>query len=294
LKINREKALEILHLVVDGEATPKQSSAFFQYIETDPDVKRQYESMLMLKQFIKSRYKRKNAPESLKNEFFKNLDQNLSQNTDLPSANDHSTKSAGRRSSSSGFPVFFRYITAAAAILFFSILTIEILEKSTTGSGYNTASIDSFVYEFFTKHNGRHIQPTFQTASLEQAEIFLSENHAVNVEVPNLKSARFQGIVISEPLTGLKIPLLEYHQPENDQYIYIFSFHIPVIEKNNYFIRDSLAIKASMAQTDFQVKDVQGLHIISWKWGDIWYAAISNHNGYELASIIEPLQYELK
>ncbi len=298
MKINKDKALEILHSVVDGEATPAETYAFFRYMETDPEVKRQYESMLLLKKLIKTYYKRKKAPESLRKNLLENINQNLSLYTDLPSVNDdkpvQDSKTVHRKNKSNGISLTFRYISAAAAILFFSILTIEMLEKSTTRTQYDTASIDSFVYEYFTRHKGRHIKPTFQTASLENAENFLTENHAVDIDIPKLRNARFQGIVISETQAGSKIPLFEYFQPEADQYIYIFSFHIPTIEKENYFLRDSLAIEACITKTDFYIKDVQGLHIISWRWGDNWYSAISNHNGYELASIIEPLQYDLK
>ena len=152
-------------------------------------------------------------------------------------------------------------------------------------------NIEEYAYEHFQKHNGQYVPPTISTASLGSAEIELAQKYDMAMTIPALKNAEFKGVVYSEFVPNYKAPMLEYHLPKQDQYIYIFAFKLDKLEAFGQLDRHREAIKTCNKPQDFHVQNVNGKHVVSWKWNDIWYAAISNHDGNTLASLVEPLQY---
>lgn len=297
--LTKEEALKILTLVIDNEASAREKSAFLDYLEHDSEMKEYYRRLLSVKKLVGEKYKKREAPSSLRqfviNQVYASdplledysVSQSPSSSNESESGVILSDKTEGRKYIST----IFRYISAAAAILLFSILIIELLDRSALPDQNVIYQVERYAYNHFENHNGSYIEPTFRTASVDVAENYLSEFHSLRMTVPPVNSAAFSGVIVSEFIPGYQTPLFEYYQEDLNQYIYIFAFHIPHLEKIANLTRDSAAVGSISAETDFHVTEINGKHVVSWKWDENWYAAVSNHNGYELASIIEPLNY---
>ncbi|MDZ7681065.1 MAG: hypothetical protein U5J63_04955 [Fodinibius sp.] len=87
-------------------------------------------------------------------------------------------------------------------------------------------NVEEYAYEHFKKHNGRFVTPNISTASLGSAEITLAQNYHMPMTVPALEGAEFKGVVYGEFVPNYNAPMLEYHLPEQDQYVYIFAFRL--------------------------------------------------------------------
>ena len=297
--LTKEEVIKILTLVIDDEASASEKSAFLKYIKNDSEMKKHYRQLLSVKNLVREKYKKSKAPSSLrqfvihKNYASDPLLEDYSVSQSLSSTDGSESKHDNREKKINGkrIPALFRYFSAAAAILLFSILIIEFLDRSVFPDQNIVYEVESYAYNHFENHDGGYIEPTFQTASVDIAENYLSEFHSLQMTVPPVRSANFSGVVVSEFIPGYQTPLFEYYQEDLNEYIYIFAFHIPDLEKITNLIRDSAAVGRISSETDFHITEINGKHVVSWKWDKNWYAAVSNHNGYELASIIEPLNY---
>ena len=186
----------------------------------------------------------------------------------------------------------FPYLAIAASILI--IVSIGFLSTSNETSNDNatstataTASIESYTFKHFNEH-AQLINDNDSISDIANAEKYIREQVNKSMVVPELKSANFNGVKMIEFISGYKTPVLVYNQPDINEYIYIFTFDLNQFP-NSKLKRNELAIKNCIKQSDYFVENVNGKHVVSWKWGTIWYTAISNHDGNKLAALVEPL-----
>ena len=277
-ELTKVEALQLLAPVVDNEATDEERKAFMNFIAHNAEVRNKYESMKSLKAVIGSRSPRVEAPASLK-QFVKQVGQqedttaNDDDNApiyDLPIHGPAQQDSEDSSDSSSSQRNSFRFVIGIAA---------SFLLAAAAWSYFN--------------FGGKFVEPTIATASLGSAEIQMANNYDMSMTIPSLKNAEFKGVVYSEFVPGFEAPMLEYHLPSQDQYIYIFAFQVDKLKEFGQLIRHKEAVDKCNKPKDFHVRNVNGKHVVSWKWNNIWYAAISNHDGNTLASLVQPLQYDL-
>jgi hypothetical protein len=309
IRLTKKEAFELISAVVDKEVDEKTEAAFYNYIETDPQIRSEYKSVKRIKQLVSDRCPTENAPDHLKEQIQDYLKQEVKHNTqvspkdknqiseidmpaDMPGSKADDTKSDSKKTDGS-----FRWIYAAAA----SFLVVAILwgifyrsAPTTDQMAANSYQVEEYVYKHFENNDGKLIPPNIRTASLSDAELSISTNYNMSMEVPALKNSEFMGVAYSEFVPDFKTPLLEYYLPEEDQYIYIFAFPVDNLNQFGKLNRDEEAVKSCIKPTDFYVENVNGKHVVSWHWDNVWYAAISNHNGEVLASLVENLQYEVE
>ncbi len=298
-ELTKVEALKLIAPVVDDEATKEEHRAFMDFIANNADVRNKYESMKNLKSFIGSRSNRVKAPPSLQ-QFVKEVG-NHSEATkdddapiyDLPTdgpAGPNSEISSG--SSTSSQTTIRKTITGiAASLLLAATAWSYVVFWGSQPAEKSTYNIEQFAYEHFVKHNGKYVEPTIATASLGSAEIQMADNYDMPMTIPSLKNAEFKGILYSDFVPDFKAPMLEYHLPSQDQYIYIFAFKLDKLEEFGRLMRYKEAVDQCNKPKDFYIRNVNDKHVVSWKWNDVWYAAISNHDGNTLASLVEPLQF---
>lgn len=300
-QLTKVEALSLITPVVDGEVTEEEREAFFDFIAQNEDVRKKYETLKGIKSLVSSRCPCAKAPESLKNRvrqyIQKTRDEDVNDNEvpiyDVPNegpADKKEPESPPEQVSNPNTPSYKRWLYSAAASL---LLIAVVLGLFNFYGNQQTASynIEKYAYEHFIKHEGKFVQPTISTASIGTAEMQLATDYDMPMTVPPLKNAEFKGIVYAEFVPNFKAPMLEYYVNSEDQYIYIFAFKIEKLKEFGQLVRSQDAVKSCNKPKDFHIQNVNGKHVVSWKWDDVWYAAISNHNGNTLASLIEPLEH---
>ncbi len=291
-----QEALLILPAIIDGEANDGDKAAFFHFIKHHPELRNEYESALLIKEMLKSRLPRHSAPEHLK----ENILKKLTTINETVGANESQKITSGlekrllketpNRFKKIYSPSVIRYLAAAAVILIITFTTIRLLDQTTA----DEVLADFFIVENIAAHHfqltgGQLIEPQWQAGTVTEAEFYLFENFNLNLTVPPIDGAQFAGIVMAEFIENYQIPLLEYVQHEIGETIYVFVFDVDDIRAHKQLKRLDEAVKKSVHSHDFFVAEIEDYHVVSWLWDNNWYTAISNHNGYDLASLIVPL-----
>lgn len=295
-KLTKTEALELLTPVVDNEVSAEERDAFLEYIANDEELKHEYESMKRIKTLISNRCPSAKAPDSLK-KFLSDFCSSYISASDTSATYDIDSKKSvsGQKqqhdnTASAEDSKWWYY--AAAAIVVFTISIWGFLNYGSSAVENPTYNIEEYAYQHFMKHDGELVPPTISTASLGSAEIELAQNYNMSMTIPELDKAEFKGVVYEEFVPDFKAPMLEYYVPAENQFIYIFAFNIDKMEQFGQLVRNQEAVKKCTKSRDFHIRNVNGKHVVSWKWNNIWYAAISNHDGNTLASLVKPLAYE--
>ncbi len=298
-KLTKAEARNLITPVVDDEVSAEERKAFMDYIEKHDDIRREYESIKRIKSLLCTRCPSAKAPDSLKG-YVKSLSQkkSLQEEEDIPIYDipcDGSVSQQGKANHVTqkrpimNRPVLFS-IAATVLILTTAWGFFSFQESTVETTIYN---VEEYAYEHFMKYGGQFVPPTISTASMGSAETRLAQDYNMPMRVPVIRNAEFKGVIYREFVPDYEAPMLEYYLPSEDQFIYIFAFKLDKLEKFGKLVRHSEAIKACNKPKDFYITKVDGKHVVSWKWDDVWYAAISNHSGDTLASLVQPLEYSL-
>lgn len=296
-RLTKHQAQDILPAVVDGEVSDEFKTAFMAYIETDPDVREEYESALLIKKLLSEKLRRLKAPEHLKLKVSRLIHEMDSESSLRDMETETETIRESSKTSQDGsfthtilFPAL-RYIAAAAVILFITLTTLRFLDRMDTADEFMAATVENYTAVHFANTSGKVPAYHFETTSEQDAEQYLRDHHGVSITVPKISGAQFSGVFMSDFFNGMVAPLLEYQQPEIGESIFLFAFSVNDIDKRKNIVRNREAVEKCVKTTDFHVVEVDSRHVLSWKWNDNWYTAVSNHNGYDLATLIVPLNY---
>ncbi|MDX1618353.1 MAG: hypothetical protein R3224_06175 [Balneolaceae bacterium] len=296
--LTKREALKLITAVVDDEVSESVRAAFFAFIERNEDVRTKYESEKQVKRIVAERYPYAKAPDRLHRRVRNFLNAPDIDESDRTSSADKdpiydkpSTFSDTQNPPSINTPdagqtrTSWRY-AAAAALLIATLLAGFYLYPTNANDTFN---VEENAYAHFMKNGGQMIEPTIATASMGVAESRLAEVFNLPITVPVLKNTEFVGVVLTDFIPEFRAPMLEYYLPSEGQYIYIFAFNISDLKRLKKLARSKEAVKTCTNAKDFHVRNVNGKHVVSWKWGETWYTAISNHDGHTLASLVENL-----
>lgn len=298
-KLSKREAIDLITPVVDNEVSDEEKKAFFEYIQQDEEVRRKYQTALNIKKLLGDRCPRTKAPDSLRDRVCSIIENLQSQDVEgeeadpiydkpCPSSIKQLETLPDTSQKSKRFNARWLYSIAAGILVILLVGAAYYFVNQQVGIADNPAyNIEEYAFQHFERHKGNFVEPNIVTASIASAESELAENYNMSITVPPLANAKFRGIVYSEFVPGYEAPMLEYYLSTEDQYIYIFAFKINELEKFGKLTRNKEAVKKCTKPDDFHIRDINGKHVVSWKWDDVWYAAISNQNGSRLASFIE-------
>lgn len=304
MKLTKKEAIELISSIVDNEASEDERVAFFKFIQKDSAVKNKYESLLLIKQLLKTKYSRKQAPNHLKEKIAGIID-DMEWEKEQQSKVDNSSSYLGSEGTfeESGYkeptanrtnPIFkllkpARYLVAASVIFIFSLLTIEFLDHMSSDRVFVRNSVEYTALTHF--RTGSHIEASlasFKPESMEHASQLLEEKMAYSPRMPKIEGASLRSIVQTTFAKGHDVPVLDFYQAGIDESIHIFAFKVGEFDDPRMMNRDPEAVKKCKTYDDYHIKNINGKHIVSWKWGEYWYTAVSNHNGNDLIALLEP------
>lgn len=298
-QLNRQQALDLLPLVVDEEAHEDDKRAFFMYLEQDDELRRKYRSMKRVKELIRNRTPRVKSPDRLKARIATLIEKEREKPSCRSSSEKEEFKKSGfiqgkipatkNHASGKAFNsgIYSRIAISSAAVILLTLSVIFVLNE--ISPVFKTEfSLEENVFSHFTQYNHLSIA-SLQPASLVEARDYMLSHFNHSPRMPQIKGAQISGVFNIDFVPDFKTPMLEYDHEASDQPIYIFAFHLDSLEVFNRIVRNPEAVNICKSKNDFHVREIHGKHVVSWKWDDYWYAAISDQNGHDLAKLVEPL-----
>lgn len=301
-KLTRQKALHLLPLIVDNEASEDEKTAFYRYIQIDEAVRKNYESLQFVKQLIKTKYSPEKAPDHLKKKISEIIEDMKWERTEHSIVDNTSSSVSVKTESETeqtgrlrkpflrlSVKKTGRYLAAATVLLIFSILTIELLDKTSSHTFYN-GGIEEMALSYF--NSGDHISASvasYRPVSFSHASQLINDEMSHQPRLPEINGASLRRVIYTTFIEGFKTPVLEFYQDEINETMYIFAFRLDDLKKEYKMKRDPEAVKSCNTYDDYHIKEIDGKHIVSWKWGDYWYTAVSNYNGDDLIALVQPL-----
>lgn len=278
--LTRKEALDLVTPVIDGEVNKKTVSDFYSVLDQYREVRRQFESERKIKKLLFERLPREKAPLRLRDrisDFLEHVRQ-TDEDAHNPTDDKQIFSLNGYGSSISGIG--------------FSNLNETDFESDNDDKPTNCSNseecLENLASVFFNKHlkvariHQNHllrIQPEFRPTS--------------SFDIPKITGASFLGFLWVEPVAGFKVPVLRYFVSAEDQLVYVFVFDLIEILKFDNLMPHQDAYRACRHPMCGQVVEAQGNQLVSWKWENYWYIAVSNFSGRKLASLIDPLHKRL-
>lgn len=278
IKLNKNKAIELITPVVDNEATTAEKEAFYAYISRDLDVRHMYEAEKQIKELIRTKTRKVPAPESLRT-FVKKLPDYYGL-VDIPDDNNQlflkNTPSRGSQ--------FRSYILAIAALLLLSFGLFTY--RGGQAPMFEDVYLEPVTLKHFNTHKERSFpMPDFYGITRTEAEAIIEQHMGKNMTVPPLAGAEFHGMFMPTFSGNFETPLLVYRTHENtDDFIFIFAFDLDSMA--SYLHRNEEAVKTCQKFEDYHIVNIQGSDIVSWKWERNWYTAVSQHDGATIAGML--------
>lgn len=309
--LSRREAMQLITPVVDGEATAREQAAFFEYIKKDPKVERLYRAERQVKNLMHDRCPQYKAPDHLKKRINNLLSEQPDEISKLTASTNRmdltemmcalsepparcSPKTKREETLSQTVdPAKPRrtttYLSMAAALVIVLVISISSgLLK--IGPLTSNPDLDQHVYRHYTTNKAGFVMPTLSTPDVTEAEEYVLQRFKQKVTVPQLNGTTFQGVVWTEFVPEYNTPMLEYYHEGRNAYIYVFAFNLDQLNTFPKLKRYNLAVESCQSAHDYFVHEVEDAHVVSWKWGSTWYAAISKLKGNQVASLVPQLQ----
>lgn len=297
---NNEYNYILASAFVDGELNEKEELTLNDLKKHDSRLRDFIKSERQIKNLLTNKLPRLKAPDRLKQRIQNRLEQELlerdtisepisspnkqrDRESAVPLSEKKKTDPSAKRKNKTVIKKIFPYLAIAASFL----LIISIGYLSTNSNATNANSLESYTFKHFSEH-ADVINNQVNSSDIKNAEEHIRNTYNASMVVPKLSSANFNGVEMIEFIDGYKTPVLVYNQPDINEFIYIFTFNLNDFPDSK-LKRNKLAIKNCIKQSDYYVQNVNGKHVVSWKWDNIWYTAISNHDGNKLAALVEPL-----
>lgn len=261
---------EILSAFVDKEVSEKESQELQSLIQTDSVAKRFTDDERELKQCVKRACSKTKASDELRSRCLDVIGlQNISSIFGQPAS-----------TSKKGKPYY--KLMAAASVLLVVSMAFWFTNNQLTSANSQVFGVESYVYQHFMNNHNVELMP-YDT---QTAQAYIFSTYQIDMTVPELDGATFKGMTYSEFVPGYNAPILIYHVADTPDPVMIFAFEVNSMYGDIILERDEYAIATCIGHDDVHIKDIDGKHVVSWKWNGTWYSGISHHDGEVLASML--------
>lgn len=289
--MSRKQAYLMISKVVDDEVSKSEKKLFFEFIKNHPDIYEEYENVLHIKMLFSSELKKIKAPPHLR----KSIEQEL-QRLEIEKVSPDQKLNKQNRTFYKTTPFWkytgaaLRYFSAIAIFIVISIVIFQILNHMDHAHQLtDELMVEQAAVQHFGDFSMKITSKLFSSDKITEAQQYLTKQHNFNATVPKISGTVFNGIVLAHFRDDFSTPMLEYEQKKGGEKIYLFVFDIDSINNRQTVYRHNEAVKHCVTSTDYYVAEIGQYHVVTWVWGNYWYSAVSNQNGNDLASLIEPL-----
>lgn len=282
---------ELITAYVDGELSKAEEQQLRRQAAENPQIQQAIDAERQLKKLLQVRLHREQAPERLRNQI-NNIIASADQQAQEPDRNFRNQRLDTDQPSSTRNRFLLSMAAVLAIGLFIAFAFRYTGSLSSSDTGAETASIlpvENLTEKHYAQHSGARVPASFEAASPAQAEQRLLDEYGLDITVPELSGARFAGVSYTDFYEGFFAPLLTYQvgaDENSDDFIYIFAFENESLEGQQKLTALSEARDAIIAHDDVFVHRVNNHEVVSWQWHDVWYTAVSNHDGDIVASML--------
>ncbi len=269
------KLYEMISAYVDGELTKAEEQSLLDQAAKDPAIEHAIKQERKIKEMVKTRAPRISAPESLRQKVDQLL---LAEQKHTGQASNGTGVNASDSKKSMFMYSLAALFLAAAFLVFMYIRTAD------TESGINSITVEELTSVHYINQEGLLVGERINM-SVSEAQTYFHENYGCRITVPELEGATFVAALYTDFFGGFYTPLLQY-EVDDDDFIYIFAFEKDDLNKQNRLITDNRAAGAIVKHDDVFIIEVEGLDVVSWKWHDVWYTAVSAHQGDVVAAML--------
>lgn len=264
---------EIITAYVDGEATSDEIVYIESKAANDRHIAHAIQREKAIKQTLQTKFICKKAPEWLQSRCLQLINEMREK--------DKNENALVKSAHTIPMGTFMRWAAAAIVILTLGTWVYQYSNEVTT-----EFAVEEHAYRHFTAFTSELAYLPIDNHSTTAAEQYLLAHYGMNMTVPVLDGANFEGVVLSEFVPGYETPMLAYTALGQDDIIMIFAFEVSEMEGIVRLTRDEAAVKICVKHDDVHIKDVDGKHVVSWMWGETWYTAISHHDGEAIAAML--------
>lgn len=308
--MTRDEQRELITAYIDNECSKEEKSILEERLKSDDSLRKLYQEEKQTKELLQTRLERYKAPTSLKqkipeilsvensiNSRFKPTpflgEKNSDEQTDIPlTPKNYSFSkytSYSPLTENRGFGSIISIAVVLLVMLGFGYFQVQNSEEESASGSAQPIRLEEVVYDHFNRHNAQMIKPTISSVSRSETQKQLAGKYNLDIAIPSIKNTDFKGVVYSDFYGDMKAPLLEYRCTNSGEVIYIFAFKVEDIEGIKNIKRDNKAKDRCRDKNDYHITDFNDKQVVSWKWDNIWYTAISNQKGNLLASRVAPL-----
>lgn len=280
-----ENKRELISALIDNELSESEKNSLLAEAKINNEIATEIERQQRFKHVISTKFKRVSVPDSLKSRIQVALANEMAKSSAEPENSTVTDKSVVTPITdlNQKAPKQRAWLLVAAIILLAALLYLSRIDSTSVTDEFTSVEFISF--QHFVNHNGMFVGRANEVESTEDARNYLKEHYSCNITVPELDGVEFAGVLYVDFHDGFHTPLLSYKVDEDD-YIYIFAFELKNLDSLAEIQRDPEAVRAIVRHNDVFTVTFNGHDVVSWKWDDVWYSAVSKHQGDVIAAML--------
>lgn len=262
---------ELIADFVSGEYTSDQVEQLISLLQSDKVTVRRLLHHIALKNRLSS-VKKITCPTKIIEQF---LDQTFAENENL-------RVPAPYKILPIGYQAYSRFLLVAALVVISFIGGF--FSYNMTTSNENQVNLEKFIVAHFEKGS---INQNWIPISNDHtsASDFLVKSVGWNPNIPPVANAQFDGL-FAFPISSNTISHVFAYTLSDGQPLYVFAMPVNIMqEKSNIAVTEE-AFSFCAKSENYFIENVNGKHVVSWRWKNDWYSAVSNHNGKDIAALL--------